>query len=95
MADKNDKEPSPEHLQFMRELAQNVSAMTGGDKQVACIGDEPNGIYAILLCVNQLPDSLILMTVLHLISSQLINSMADAHNANTMENLKSPSKYQN
>lgn len=80
MAENDDDEPAPEHVRFMTELVENMHKMVGEDKMVSCIGDEKNGVYAILLSLNPLPPSIILMAIVNMLTNRLMKEMAERHN---------------
>lgn len=77
---KKNLEPSPEHLEFMNQLVENTKLMLGEDRMVACIGNEQNGIYSILISVHPLPPSLVMMTIVSMMCDQVVSDMGERHN---------------
>lgn len=90
--------PSEEHMNFMKQLQENISAMVQG-APVAVVGDERNGIYGVLLCVTpNMPDSLILVTVVKMLVDQMAKDMGQRFNelqAQRLAGMESPSKQLN
>lgn len=72
--------PSPEHLEFMSQLVENTKEMIGEDRMVACIGNEQNGVYAILVSVHPLPPELVMMTIISMMIDQVVSDMGSRHN---------------
>ena len=83
----NEDQPSPEHIQFMLELVENVKTMLGGDKMVAAIGEESNGCYAVLICMNPLPPALVIGTILAMLAEQQVKELGKRHNEMQFENM--------
>lgn len=85
-------------MNFMRQLQENVTAMCNG-APVAVVGDEKNGIYGILLCVTpNIPDSLIVVTVVKMLVDQMAKDMGRRFNelqAQKIAGMESPSKMLN
>lgn len=72
---------SEEHLRFMNELVENIRAMTGGKAMVAALGNEPNGVYAVMISVNPLPPELVMMVITTMINEKILAEMGKQHNA--------------
>mgnify|MGYP003575563123 CR=1 FL=1 len=90
MTDDTDDLP-PEHLEFMNQMIENVKKMVGEDKMVAMLGEPRNGCYAVFICLNPLPPNLVLMTILSMLSEQMLKDMARRHNEIEMLNQGSSS----
>ena len=85
-------EPSEEHIEFMRQLVENIKDMLGGDKMVAAIGEEQNGCYAVMICVNPLPPELVIMTITAMLTEQLLKDMGRRYNEVQAFKYQEPSK---
>lgn len=91
-----DERDSTAHVEFMRQLVENVKLMLGGEAMVAAVGNENNGVYGIMICVNNLPGSLVIMSVMSMLADQMLKDMAKRHNALCGEEMgESTSKFVN
>lgn len=70
-----------EHVRFMEELVDNVRKMTGGQAMVAALGNEPNGIYCLMISVNPLPPELVMACINSMLTDKILAEMTKQHNA--------------
>lgn len=86
---------SKEHVDFMRQLAENVRIMLGDAGMVAVVGNEQNGVYGIMISVHQLPPGLVMVAVVNMITDKVLMEMSERHNQVVQASEKSMSKFVN
>jgi hypothetical protein len=84
-----------EHVDFMRQLAENVRLMLGDAGMVAVVGNEQNGVYGIMISVHQLPPGLVMVAIANMITDKLLLEMSERHNQVVQASEKSMSKFVN